>query len=114
MNNKNIYRLINPYQSNKVYEASTTLHGANKCYNELKKNNVNCNSFAIMNMNDNSIYNFNVKEKPNALIKENNEVKQLLFDTQNGGNIDNNNELKNQIKLLENRIKVLEDKINIV
>ena len=36
-NTQNIYRLIKPYQSDKVYEAKTTLHGAGKCYRELKK-----------------------------------------------------------------------------
>ena len=33
----NIYRLIKPYQSMTVYDAKTTMHGAGKCYKELKK-----------------------------------------------------------------------------
>ena len=57
-NDKSIYRLIKPYQSMKVYEAKTIMHGAGKCYKELKKTNTKCESFTIMNVNDNNIYDF--------------------------------------------------------
>jgi hypothetical protein len=112
--NKNVYRLIKPYQSDKVYEASTTLHGAGKCYRELKKNNVNCDSFTIMNLDDNSMYDFKINEKPNMILKDDNtnKVNELL---NGGGNIDNKDidELKILINDLSNRMKILEQKLNI-
>lgn len=126
--NKNIYRLIKPYQSDKVYEASTTIHGAGKCYNELKKNNVNCNSFTIMNLDDNSMYDFKIHEKPQMILKENDKINELLNKNkitqhnqllqntqqiQNGGNINDIDEFKNILQDLTKRIKILEDKINI-
>ena len=76
--NKDIYRLVKPYQSNKVHEASTFMHGANKCYKELKKNNVQCEMFTIMNINDNSLYDFNMNNKPKMLLEEKNDPTQLL------------------------------------
>lgn len=90
-NNKNIYRIIKPYQSDKVYEAQTTLHGANKCYNELKKSNVNSNSFTIMNLSDNSIYDFKINQKPQMILKDNDKIKELL---NNNGNNNNNNNIQ--------------------
>jgi len=101
---KNIYRLVKPYQSKKVYEASTFMHGANKCYKELKKNNVNCDSFTIMNMNDNSLYNFNMNKKPTMLL-EHNDPSQLLNINQSGGSGGD------ELLLLKNKIKELEDRI---
>jgi hypothetical protein len=119
-NTKNIYRLVKPYQSNKVYEASSFMYGANKCYRELQKNNVNCDMFSVLNINDNSLYDFNIKDKPNMILQEKNinenkvnEIQELLNNTQIGGNKDDIVELKNKIKLLEDRIKILETKLEI-
>ena len=119
--NKNIYRLIKPYQSNKVYEASTFMHGANKCYRELQKNNVKCDMFTVLNINDNSMYDFNIKDKPQMLLQEKNidenkinEIQELLNNTQiGGGDVINTDivELKNKINLLEDRIKKIETKL---
>ena len=103
MENKQIYRLIKPYQSNTVYEARTIMHGAGKCYKELKKNNVSSNTFSIMNINDNNVYNFNINKQP--------EIEMLLKkeDTvMSGGGII---ELKTQIKHLEDRLDILEKKL---
>jgi hypothetical protein len=117
---KNIYRLVKPYQSNKVYEALTVMHGAGKCYKELKKSNVNCESFSIMDINSNSIYEFNIKPKnemilkkdPSELLKK--DPYELLKDStkinQNGG--DELFQIKNEIEQLKNRISTLEGKIN--
>lgn len=110
---KNIYRLVKPYQSNKVYEASTVMHGAGKCYRELKKSNVVCNSFSIMDINLNSIYDFNIKPKdvmilkkdPSELLNKNNsEINQI------GG--DELFQIKNDIEQLKNRISTLETKLD--
>ena len=115
-----MYRLVKPYQSNKVYEAKSFMHGANKCYRELK-NNVKCEIFSIININDNSIYDFIIKDKPNMILQEkNNGIEELLNDTklnntqfekQSGGQSDDIIKLKMDIKLLEDRIKILESKI---
>ena len=121
MNNKNVYRLIKPYQSDKVYEASTTMHGAGKCYHELKKNNVNCESFTIMNLDDKSMYDFKINNKPQMILKENDKINELLNKDkllqnnklqQNGGKIDDIDEFKNILQDLTKRIKILENKIN--
>jgi hypothetical protein len=112
-NNKNIYRIIKPYQSDKVYEATTTLHGANKCYNELKKNNVNCDSFTIMNLNDNSIFDFKINQKPQMILKDNDKIKELLNNNgnnmQTGGDI---NEFKKILEDLSKRVSDIEKKIS--
>ena len=108
--NKDIYRLVKPYQSNKVHEASTFMHGANKCYKELKKNNVNCESFTIMNINDNSLYDFNMNNKPKMLLEEKNDPTQLLNINQTGACVDEIILLKTKITQLEERINILENK----
>ena len=110
--NKDIYRLVKPYQSNKVHEASTFMHGANKCYKELKKNNVQCEMFTIMNINDNSLYDFNMNNKPKMLLEEKNDPTQLLNINQTGAG-DEILLLRTQIKQLEERINILENKIKI-
>ena len=106
-NNKSIYRLIKPYQSMKVYEAKTIMHGAGQCYKELKKTNSQCESFSIMNVNDNSIYDFKLnplKSQKMILNKDTNE----LINNQYGGN--EIEMLKNEIDMLKNRITALENK----
>ena len=110
---KNIYRLVKPYQSNKVYEAMTVMHGAGKCYKELKKSNVNSNLFSIMDINSNLIYDFNIKPKNEMILKK--DPSELLKDStkinQNGG--DELFQIKNDIEHLKNRITSLEGKINL-
>jgi hypothetical protein len=117
INDKSIYRLIKPYQSMKVYEAKTIMHGAGKCYKELKKTNTNCESFSIMNVNDNSIYDFKLSPlKTQQMILQKN-TNELINNNNNNNNHHNNqyggNEiemLKNEINMLKNRISVLEQK----
>jgi hypothetical protein len=107
-NDKSIYRLIKPYQSMKVYEAKTIMHGAGKCYKELKKTNTRCESFTIMNVNDNNIYDFKLsplKTQQMVLKKDTNE---LINNNQFGGN--EIESLKNDIEMLKNRIAALENK----
>ena len=106
-NDKSIYRLVKPYQSTKVYEAKTIMHGAGKCYKELKKNNTKCDSFTIMNVNDNNIYDFKLnplKSQQMILQKDTNE----LINNQHGGS--EIEMLKNEIENLKNRIIALENK----
>lgn len=111
---KNIYRIIKPYQSMKVYDAKTTMHGAGKCYRELKKLNMNCNTFSIMNINDNSVYDFKInpsnvenmilKKDPSELLLNNNQI--------GGVELENlTNQFKNELHNLSQRIKILENKI---
>jgi hypothetical protein len=105
---KSIYRLIKPYQSMKVYEAKTIMHGAGKCYKELKNTNTKCESFSIMNVNDNTIYDFKLnpsRTETMILQKDCNE----LINNQNGGS--ELEKLKNDIELLKNKIEILEKKI---
>jgi hypothetical protein len=109
---KNIYRLVKPYQSNKVYEAITVMHGAGKCYKELKKSNVITDSFSIIDVNSSLIYDFNIKQKNEMILKK--DPSELLNNVpnkinQNGG--DEFFQLKNEIEQLKNRITILEGKI---
>jgi tRNA(Phe) wybutosine-synthesizing methylase Tyw3 len=109
---KNIYRLVKPYQSNKVYEAITVMHGAGKCYKELKKSNVISDSFSIIDVNSSLIYDFNIKQKNEMILKK--DPSELLNNVpnkinQNGG--DEFFQLKNEIEQLKNRITILEEKI---
>jgi hypothetical protein len=112
LNDKSIYRLIKPFQSMKVYEARTIMHGAGKCYKELKKTNTRCESFTIMNVNDNNIYDFKLnqlKSQQMVLHKNTNE----LINNSNNNNQYGGNEiekLKNDIDMLKNRISALENK----
>lgn len=106
-NTQNIYRLIKPYQSDKVYEAKTTLHGAGKCYRELKKSNTNCDSFTIMNINDNSIYDFKVNKKQEMILKK--DPTELL--NQKGG--DELFQIKNDIQQMKNNINLIKSKLGL-
>ena len=107
---RNIYRLIKPYESNKVYEAKTTMHGAGKCYKELKAENVICNSFTIQNLADNTTYDFRVDSKPkleSLIIHSDNKNRK----NQKGGlNIEI---MENRLRQIESRITNLENKINL-
>lgn len=107
MNNKNIYRLIKPYQSNKVYEASTVMHGAGKCYKELKNTNVNCDSFSIMDINLNNVYTFNVNQTQKMILKK--DPSELL--NQNGG--DEILQIRNDIDKIRNDIIQIKNKLSI-
>jgi hypothetical protein len=107
--NKNLYRLVKPYQSDKVYEASSIMHGAGKCHKELKKTNTNVDSFSIMDINSNNIYEFKINPIHQMLLKK--DPDELLNNNQNGGNVMNIENIKNQINELTNRVKILEEKI---
>lgn len=107
---KNIYRLVKPYDSNKVYEANTIMHGAGKCYKELKKSNVNTDSFSIIDINSSQVYNFNIKQKEKMILKKDpSELLDNVNNIQNGG--DDFFQLKNEIEQIKNRITILEGKI---
>ncbi len=106
-NDKSIYRLIKPYQSMKVYEAKTIMHGAGKCYKELKKTNTKCESFTIMNVNDNSIYDFKLSPLKNQQMVLHKDTNELINNQYGGSEIEM---LKNEIDMLKNRITALENK----
>ena len=102
---KNIYRLIKPYQSNKVYEALTIMHGAGKCYKELKKNNTRTEDFTIININNNHIYDFKINKKDRMILEK--DPTELL--RQNGG--DESFQIRNDMKQSENKINNIENKL---
>ncbi len=106
-NDKSIYRLIKPYQSMKVYEAKTIMHGAGKCYKELKKTNSQCESFSIMNVNDNSIYDFKLNPSHTHKMVLHKDTNELINNQYGGSEIEM---LKNEIQILKNRITALENK----
>lgn len=105
---KNIYRLVKPYESNKVYEALTIKHGAGKCYKELKKSNIISDSFSIIDINSSLIYDFNIKKKNQMILEK--DPSELLNNnlTQNGGN--GLFQLMKEIEKIKNRITILENK----
>ena len=105
-NNKNIYRLVKPYQSTKVYEASTIMHGAGKCHKELKKSNIMCDTFTIMDINNKSFFNFNIKPKNEMILK--NDPTELL--NQEGGvGGDELTQIKQELSQLKYRLDNLEN-----
>lgn len=87
--NKSLYRLIKPYQSDKVYESSSIMHGAGKCYKEIIKSNSNTPEFSIMEINSNQIYDFKVSPSPKMEFRSNNNLEpnrvsdELLLNQQN-------------------------------
>jgi hypothetical protein len=85
------------------------MHGAGKCYKELKKTNTNTPEFSIMDINLNQIYDFKVSPSPKMILKKNPD--ELLCEQQNGGNITEINDFKNQIINLTERIVKLESKL---
>ncbi len=112
--NKNLYRLVKPYESNKVYEASSVMHGAGKCYKEIKNTNTNTNDFSILDINTNNIYEFKINPTQQMLLKKNPD-ELLNKNIQNGGNkfdkqlIEN---LQKQINELNTKVKELEIKMS--
>lgn len=108
---RNIYRIIKPYQSNKVYEAKTTMHGAGKCYKELKSENVICNSFTIQNLADNTTYDFRVDSKPKleSLIIHSDSKNSKNSKIQKGGL--NMEIMENRLRHIETRLLNLENKL---
>jgi hypothetical protein len=112
---KTLYRLVKPYQSDKVYESSSIMHGAGKCYKELKKTNSNTPEFSIMDINTNHIYDFKVSPSPKMIFNKNPDELLKTQQNQEGGNdlndindINKINELKNIITDLRSRIEKLE------
>jgi hypothetical protein len=106
---KSLYRLVKPYQSDKVYESSSIMHGAGKCYKELKKTNSNTPEFSIMDINTNQIYDFKVSPSPKMILHKNPDELLPTQQTQEGGNdIHYIKELKNKIIDLTSRIEKLE------
>lgn len=104
---KSLYRLVKPYQSDKVYESSSIMHGAGKCYKELKKTKSNTLEFSIMDVNTNQLYDFKVSPSPKMILHKNPDELLPTQQTQEGGN-NYINELKNKIKDLTLRIEKLE------
>lgn len=107
---KNIYRLIKPFQSDKVYEAKTTMHGAGKCYKELKIANIKCDSFTIENLADNTTFDFKIDSKP--------KLESLIIysdknNLQKGGTDIDKLMIENRLKQIETRLNILESKSRI-
>ena len=75
--NSNLFRLIKPVDSNKVYNGKTIMHGAGKCYKELKSKNIQSNSFSIIEINQNQVYTFKIKSMP--------KIENLITNNQTGG-----------------------------
>lgn len=79
----NLFRLIKPVSSNKVYESKTIMHGAGKCYKELKTHNIKASSFSIIEINQNQVYTFKINSKSNANFEP--KIESLVTNNQNGG-----------------------------
>lgn len=111
---KNLYRLVKPYQSDKVYESTTLMHGAGKCYKEIKKTNTNTTDFSIMDINSNQIYDFKISPSPKMELRKNPDelLNQNLNENfnQNGGTQNEIQELKNKMQEILMRIEKLEQK----
>lgn len=107
---KNLYRLVKPYESNKVYEASSIMHGAGKCYKEIKKTNTITNDFSMIDINSNNIYEFKINPTQQMLLKK--DPNELLNNNQDGGNKIDLEKIQKQINELNIKVKELEIKIS--
>ena len=100
----NKFRLVYPYESDKIYNKETIIKAADECYNELKNSNNNTNFFCIMNLDKNHIYNFEItKHKKNNTQKK---IKCILDSTKT-------DELENKIDYLQKKIKKYKNKLKI-
>jgi hypothetical protein len=110
---KNLYRLVKPYESNKVYEASSIMHGAGKCYKEIKKTNTITNEFSMIDINSNNIYEFKINPSQQMLLKKNpDELLSFNKLNQNGGDKQLIEKLQKQINELNIKVKEIEIKIS--
>jgi len=100
MQTDQLFRLIKPYQSNKVYKAHSLMKGAGKCYSEFKKSGYDAKSFSIMNIDTNQVHDFNVTPKPTA-IPINSKSNLLGGNNTNDTNDTVNIKLNNLIKRVE-------------
>lgn len=107
---KNLYRLVKPYESNKVYEASSIMHGAGKCYKEIKKTNTITNDFSMIDINSNNIYEFKINPTQQMLLKK--DPNELLNNNQDGGNKIDLEKIQQQINELNTKVKELEIKLS--
>ena len=111
--NKNLYRLVKPYESNKVYEATSVMHGAGKCYKEIKKTNTITNEFSMIDINSNNIYEFKINPTQQMLLKKDpNELLSFNKLNQDGGDKIDLVKIQQQIKELDTKVKELEIKIS--
>jgi uncharacterized protein (UPF0335 family) len=113
MQNQQLYRLIKPYQSNKVYKSHSIMKGAGKCYKEFKNSGYDAKSFSIMNIDTNHVYDFNVNSKPSA-ITINKDLRDLNKQSSNiilGGN-NNIDTIDTKLNNLIKRVEKLENKLN--
>jgi len=108
---KNLYRLVKPYDSTKVYEATSIMHGAGKCYKEIKKTNIITNEFSVIDINSNNIYEFKINPSQQMLLKKNPD-ELLANNIQNGGDKLDLEKIQKQINELNTKVKELEIKIS--
>ena len=96
------FRLVYPYESDKIYNKTKIKNAADECYNELKQsNNNNYNYFCVMNIDKNHIYNFEIKKTKNK-INQNDNTNNTL----------NTEQIKNKIKYFESNLNKFKDKLN--
>lgn len=122
MNNR--YQLIKPIVSDKIYETSSLMKGAKKCYGEVKNSRISAQTFTIKNINSNEIYTFKI-HKPYAEKMIGGAETQLIMPTlndknvilhqsvQKGGDIDEAvvNEMKTTLDGLVAKVTAVEEKI---
>ena len=97
------FRLVYPYESDKIYNKTKIKNAADECYNELKQsNNNNYNYFCVMNIDKNHIYNFEIKKKTKNKINQNDNTNNTL----------NTEQIKNKIKYFESNLNKFKDKLN--
>lgn len=97
------YQLIKPLISDKIYETSSMIRGAKKCYNEIKLAKIaGINTFAIRDIDSRQTYEFKIHNpyNPDALA--------IPTNTQLGGFVGNND----RILRIENKIKNIEEHIS--
>lgn len=116
------YQLIKPFISDQIYESSSLMKGAGKCYNEIKDANINnIQTFTIRNIDSNKKYIFLIHPKTNnnqLQIGGNDPIKEQSNPDIKSVQQNQQSEIKQDVKKseqnLENVVKKLEVRIDIL
>ena len=101
------YKIISPNINDKIFEASTMIKGAKRCYDEIKNSHIHANSFTIKDMSSNETFTFAIHPRKQKAIRDL-QVGQL---GQDGGHIVGG-ELNVQIKNINDRLDNIEKKVD--
>ena len=112
------YQLIKPIMSDKLYDATSLMKGAKKCYNEVKQSRIeNAETFTIRNIDTKEIYTFKIHHPYVAPLKLSGGNDQSQIVLPDGGvkmNTNNTNVNNDRMITLEKKVEIVESKIDVL